>query len=275
MADVQLYCGDCASVMAEQIPDGAIDLTVTSPPYDNLRTYNGYDFDFEAIAAQLWRVTKRGGVVVWVVDNSTDKYGSETTTAEEHKIGLRKIGFSIHDTMIYQKTGMSKASTNRYHQVFEYMYVASKGKLKTFNPIIDRKNTYVGTLGGNAVGGKSTRGEYGMRFNVWKYSNGKNHTARWNDEALDHPAPFPEALARDHILSWSNPGDVVLDPMMGSGTTGKMAVLTGRQFIGIDTSDEYVELAQRRIANEQQQLRLPILSDYEPQAEQVEQVSLF
>jgi len=264
--------------MAEQIPDNSIDLTVTSPPYDNLRAYNGYTFDFEAIAAQLWRVTKRGGVVVWVVSDATIN-GSETGTSFRQALYFMGLGFSLHDTMIYRKINPIPLTHNRYEQEYEFMFVFSDGKPTRWNGLT-KSNIGAGRKSDwsaravEAGAARRSREEVTItkqksyRGNIWEYVIAQ-------DRIGDHPAPFPEALARDHILSWSNPGDVVLDPMMGSGTTGKMAVLTGRQFIGIDTSDEYVELAQRRIANEQQQLRLPILSDYEPQAEQVEQVSLF
>lgn len=246
-----IYNGNSATLLREKVDSDSVHLTVTSPPYDNLKDYGEHKFGFDefcVISSELYRVTVPGGVVVWVVDNSTDSDGSETTTAEEQKIFFRKIGFSVHDTMIYLKTGMSKASTNRYHQVFEYMYVFSKGKPRTFHPLKDRKNKYVGRLGGNAVGGKSNRGEYGMRFNVWQYANGKNHTARWNDAALNHPAPFPESLARDHILTWSNPGDIVLDPFAGSGTTLKAAKLLSREYIGMEIVPAFVGLIDERLS---------------------------
>ena len=248
----QLYHGDCANVMAERIPDGAIDLTVTSPPYDNLRTYNGYTFDFEAIAAQLWRVTKPGGVVVWVVADATIN-GSETGTSFRQALHFMSLGFNLHDTMIYH-SDHQPLNQNRYEPKFEYMFVLSKGTVNTFNPVTEASR-YAGTKcspkelnrdgtkkhwwGTGIV--KSTK----VKGNVWYIPTGKGKTTT---DDITHPGMFPEALARDHILSWSNPGDLVLDPMMGSGTTGKMAVLTGRQFIGIDTSAEYVELARRRIA---------------------------
>lgn len=248
---MNLYCGDCAQVMAERIPDGSIDLTVTSPPYDNLRTYNGYTFDFEAIAAQLWRVTKPGGVVVWVVGDATIN-GSETGTSFRQALHFMALGFNLHDTMIYEVAGTgAKGSNLAYWQAFEFMFVMSKGTPTAVNRIADAKNVRAGasvTRGrktiavGNRLGDYNVS-DYGIRPNVWKYHAGMNGC-----DVTDHPAPFPEALARDHILSWSNPGDVVLDPMCGSGTTGKMAILTGRQFIGIDISAEYVELARQRIA---------------------------
>jgi len=233
------YNENCLDTM-ERMPNGFIDLTVTSPPYDNLRTYNGYSFDFESVAKELFRVTKQGGVVVWVVGDATIK-GSETGTSFRQALYFKEIGFNLHDTMIYSKTGMKYPSNDRYHQTFEYMLVLSKGKPKSFNPLKDRKNKYVGIHGGE----KSFRDEYGMRFNVWQYANGGQNTSK--DDVFSHPAVFPEALASDHIISWSNEGDLIYDPFMGSGTTAKMAILNNRNWIGSEISKEYCEIAEKRI----------------------------
>lgn len=269
---VTLYLGDCAQVMAERIPDGAIDLTVTSPPYDNLRTYNGYTFDFEAIAAQLWRVTKPGGVVVWVVADATIN-GSETGTSFRQALRFMELGFNLYQTLHYHKDG-PPPKPKKYEAVTEYMFVLSKGYPNAINLIRDKRNNWAGTSywGQKTIresdGRLTTRKpivvqQFGKRTTIWRYSTGGTDTG--------HPAPFPEALARDHILSWSNPGDVVLDPMMGSGTTGKMAVFTGRDFIGIDISAEYVELARQRIAKVEAQPLLPFMTNgHETQPEQLE-----
>lgn len=246
-----ILCGDCAKVLA-CFPDACIDLTVTSPPYDNLRTYNGYVFDFEAIAQQLYRVTKLGGVVVWVVGDATID-GSETLTSFKHALYFREIGFNVHDTMIYLKDQLAFPDSVRYYNAFEYMFVFSKGILKTFNPIKDRINKSEGrgvvhgierkrdgTFRKRVCDGKII-GRFGVRWNYWIVYN------QQRGEGTKHPASFPESLARDHILSWSNPGDVVLDPMCGSGTTLKMAKEFGRHYIGIDISEEYCELSRRRV----------------------------
>lgn len=261
MSIVDLRCGDCALLMAE-LPADSIDLTVTSPPYDNLRKYNGYVFDFEAIARQLYRVTKQGGVVVWVVGDATIN-GSETGTSFRQALYFKECGFNLHDTMIYKKPGGGAVgSVNAYWQAFEYMFVLAKGKPATINLLKDKKNGRVGALATSGkksiergtrlqpIGGKVVQ-EYGYRENVWEILPGNN-----GDDATDHPAPFPEALARDHILSWSNPGDTVLDPMCGSGTTGKMAVKLQRNFIGYDISAEYIEISRKRIADAQVQMMM-------------------
>jgi DNA modification methylase len=244
----RIICGDSALVMA-QFPDNCIDLTVTSPPYDNLRTYNGFTFDFEAIAGQLWRVTKPGGVVVWVVGDAT-KNGSESLTSFKQALYFRELGFNV-ETMIYKQMGTGAKGSNYYYwQAFEFMFVLSKGQPRTSNRIADHKNVKAGCTTGsspkmNNLKSRTERGkrivpEYSVRQNVWAYPAHKG-------EKTDHPAPFPEALAHDHIISWSNPGDVVLDPMCGSGTTLKMAMLTGRKYLGIDISAEYCELTRNRL----------------------------
>lgn len=252
-----IICGNCVEVM-QKMPDNFIDLTVTSPPYDNLRLYLGYEFDFEGIAKELYRVTKQGGVVVWVVGDATIK-GSETGTSFKQALYFKEIGFNLHDTMIFDKDSFQKPNHNRYWSCFEYMFVFSKDtKPKTANMINDRLNSQRGkTVSSktvrNADGTTDKRNpvkisEYGKRKNIWAYSTGfgKGTTDKI---AYKHPATFPEQLAEDHIISWSNPGDLVLDPMCGSGTTCKMAKKNGRNYIGIDIAEEYCVLAQKRINN--------------------------
>ena len=250
-----IYHGDCVDVM-RTFPEGVIDLTVTSPPYDNLRTYKGYTFNFEEIAKELYRVTKDGGVVVWVVNDATIN-GSETGTSFRQALYFKEIGFNLHDTMIYAKNNVyaHDPRNKRYKQCFEYMFVLSKGKPNTYNEIKDRPNKHVGkTLSGTKGRTKEgikrnlkpiVLGEYQARFNIWEYTTGGSVAS--DKIAFQHPAVFPEQLAADHIISWSNPGDIVLDPMCGSGTTCKMALKLGRRFIGIDIAEEYVEMARRRV----------------------------
>ena len=255
----KIYHGECREVM-KTFPDNCIDLTVTSPPYDNLRTYNGYTFDFEGIAQQLYRVTKEGGVVVWVVGDATIN-GSETLTSFKQALYFKEIGFMVHDTMIYQKSSFSNPSNNRYHQVFEYMFVFSKGDIKTFNQIKDRENIYHssgkatrqkdGTI--TKIGERVYYGKYGMRFNVWRYATGKGVSTK-SKIAFKHPAIFPEKLANDHIISWSNKGDLILDPFCGSGTTPKMAIENDRNYIGIEISEKYIPIIETRIKNAEPQL---------------------
>ena len=234
----------------KEIPDGSIDLTVTSPPYDNLRTYNGSldwgEHVWKPVLEELFRVTKQGGVVVWVVGDATIK-GSETGTSFKQALYAMECGFNLHDTMIYEKSGVAFPDSTRYHQTHEYMFVFTNGKIATFNLIKDRKNKFVGKTGGNKRGGLCSRAEYGARFNVWRYANGRDNSTK-DRAAFSHPAIFPEQLAHDHVLSWSNEGDTVLDPFMGSGTTGKMAFLSGRGFIGIEKDLDYFKIAEKRIS---------------------------
>jgi len=238
----KVHLGDCLEVM-KKLPDNCIDLTVTSPPYDNLRDYNGYSFDFEGIAKELFRVTKKGGVVIWVVGDATIN-GSETGTSFKQALFFKEIGFNLHDTMIYEKNSSSfpaRANSARYTQIFEYMFIFSKGTPKA-SLICDKKNKWAGfkDFSGKL---KNPVPDYSPRTNIWKYTTSLN-------DKTDHPAVFPEKLAKDHIISWSNENDIVLDPFLGSGTTAKMAKQLGRNFIGIEISKEYCEIANKRLAQE-------------------------
>ena len=254
---IDLRQGDCLELMKD-IPDGSIDLTVTSPPYDNLRTYNGnieqWSFEkFQEIAKELYRVTKQGGVVVWIVADATIN-GSETGTSFRQALYFMSCGFNLHDTMIWNKQNCSSiGSLNRYENTFEYMFVLSKSTPKAHNIICDKPNKRAGELQSGSIRqkdgtvrktsqyGKRKIAEYGRRQNVWNVFPAKSAKERL------HPAPFPEQLANDHIISWSNEGDTVLDCFMGSGTTGKMALLNNRNFIGIELDEGYFEIAKKRI----------------------------
>ena len=260
--NIELMQGDCREIMAGFEPD-CIDLTVTSPPYDNLRTYNNssvWNWEvFTEIADQLFRVTKQGGVVVWVVGDATIK-GSETGTSFKQALYFKDIGFNLHDTMIYAKAnvGMYDPRNLRYKSAFEYMFVLSKGKPLVYNPIKDRPTRNPGRQLSRS-NGRTTQGQirkqhrksiiqaaFQDRFNVWEYFTGNNLSTK-DAIALKHPAIFHENLAHDHIISWSNEGDTVFDPMMGSGTTGKMAKRLNRDFIGIEKDEKYFEIARNRI----------------------------
>lgn len=240
---IDLKLGDCLEVM-KSMQRSSIDLTVTSPPYDNLRTYNGFIFDFEGIAQELYRLTKDGGVVVWIVGDATVK-GSETGTSFRQALYFMQCGFNLHDTMIYEKNSSSypaNSKSNRYSQIFEYMFVFSKGKPNTTNLIKDKANKWAGykDFSGKL---KNPVPDFSPRNNIWRY------TTSFNDKT-GHPAVFPELLAHDHIISWSNKGDIVLDCFLGSGTTGKMAKKLNRNFIGIEISQEYLDIAKERINND-------------------------
>ncbi len=253
-----IYCENCLHTMAK-MPDNFIDLTVTSPPYDNLRKYGGNPFpfdDFKLIAKELYRVTKKGGIVVWIVGDQTIK-GNETGTSFRQALYFKEVGFNLFDTMIYLKTPRGAVGNNRtYWQAFEYMFILSKDLPKTINLIKDRENieARAGDNGTKRLHDgsllKVTRkgySKYGRRTNVWAYLVGKGHSAS-EDIAYEHPAIFPEKLAEDHIISWSKEGEIVYDPFMGSGTTAKMAFLNNRKFIGSEICKEYCKIAERRLA---------------------------
>jgi len=251
----EIVCGDNVETM-QTFPDDSIDMVVTSPPYDNLRTYGGHSWDFEGVAQQLWRVIKPGGVVVWVVNDATVN-GSETGTSFLQALRFMEIGFRLHDTMIYFKNGMSFPESNRYYPAFEYIFVLSSGQPAVCNQIADRKTTRGGDVKTSRMERqpngdirRPTRefqvSENAVRYNVWTIDTGFMKTTK-DVVAYSQPAIFPESLARDHILSWSNENDIVLDPFSGSGTTAKMARLMGRRFIGIEINPEYCEIARKRL----------------------------
>ena len=238
------------------LDDESVDLVVTSPPYDGLRTYNGYSFDFENIAKELYRVVCDGGVIVWIVNDSTVK-GSESGTSFRQALYFKEVGFNLWDTMIWRKTNPIPNDTrqNRYIQAFEYMFVLSKGKPKTCNYLkekskcggkVTNNTSQIKANGDSRTDRKEARkgmivNEYKILTNIWDCSSVHKN------EKTKHPAQFPEKLAQDHILSWSNENDIVLDPFMGSGTTAKMAKLNNRNYIGFEISKEYCDMANTRV----------------------------
>lgn len=238
----------------KRMPDNFVDLTVTSPPYDNLRDYKGYSFPFEDIAKELFRVTKQGGVVVWVVNDSTID-GSESLSSFKQAIYFVEVcGFNLHDTMIYA-TNKPPQNSGRYEPEFEYMFVFSKGKPKTFNPIKRkrkwedkrREKAYHREKTGEMIKKEKVNVDECTIGNIWYYETGGGHTTK-DKVAFEHPAIFPDLLAYDHILSWSNEGDLVYDCFGGSGTTAKMAHKLKRNWILSEISSEYVQISEKRIA---------------------------
>lgn len=258
--NIDLRKGDCLELMKD-ITDESIDLTVTSPPYDNLRKYNGnieqWNFEkFKNIAKEIYRTTKTGGVVVWVVGDQTKK-GSETGTSFKQALYFIELGLNLHDTMIYQKNNpVPQADKTRYTQSFEYMFVFSKGKIKTVNRIVEPCK-HIGKIhfGKNKINEENCDRKIDRAVksfkplkNIWCYNVGNNQSSK-SKIACGVPAIFPEKLAKDHILSWSNEGDTVLDCFMGSGTTGIACVELKRNFIGIELDEKYFEIAKNRIDN--------------------------
>lgn len=255
MKGLTIIHGNAPDELAK-LPAGSVQCCVTSPPYDDLRTYGGsLKFDFEAVASAIHRILVPGGICCWNVNDQVID-GSETLTSCEQKIFFRRqLGMLIHDTMIYQKLNFSHPEKNRYHQVFEYVFILSKGKPRVFNPIRDRINLTAGCIGNFGVnsfterdGSKSVRSkkvtsEFGMRHNVWL---GKTRGQEEMCVELQHPAMMPKWLARDLVLSWSNEGDTILDPLAGSGTTGQVALEHGRHAILIEANADYLPLIRHR-----------------------------
>lgn len=263
----KIYNESCLETMSKMDIE-SIDLVLTSPPYDDLRTYNkfvtgnktefnGYSFPFEDIAKELYRITKPGGVVVWVVGDATNK-GSETGTSFRQALFFKECGFDLYDTMIYQKTGTPFPQKDRYNQIFEYMFIFSKGKPKTFNPVM-KKNVTAGAVRNsrkfrNAEGemipgfnGKPVN-EWGVENNIWIIRNGMYKSSK-DIVAFEHPAIFPEELALKHIISWTSENDLVYDPFMGSGTTAKCSIQLNRNWIGSEIDNDYYELIKKRMLN--------------------------
>jgi DNA modification methylase len=254
----EIICGNAVDVM-QQMVKNSIDLTVTSPPYDELRDYKGYNFDYKAIVRELYEVTKVGGVVVWVVGDKI-KNGNKSLTSFKQALYFQEVGFNVHDTMIYRKKNTPFMRTNAYTNCFEFMFVFSKGSPKTFNPLKTKtvrqgQEMLVFNKGADGIN-KKVLGELKPEktlTNIWEYAVGLGGTT--NDKiAFSHPAVFPERLAQDHIWSWTNANDVVFDPMCGSGTTCKMAFVNNRKYIGVDISEEYCQIAKERIRLSQRRL---------------------
>ncbi len=264
--DVVIYCADCRDILP-LIPDKSVDLVLTSPPYDDLRVYGGHKWDFPSVANKLPRILQDGGVLVWVVNDSTID-GSESCTSFKHALFFRDMGLNLHDTMIYEKNGPAYPSFDKYYQVFEYMFIFSKGKPKTTNLLDDRPNRWYGKKFSKIRSRRNREGklkvqtwltdegsDYGIRFNIWRYNVGAGYSSE-NDIAYEHPAIFPIQLARDHILSWSKPNDIILDPLVGSGTVLWASKELNRKCIGIEIEEKYCEIAAKRCS--QSVMRLDI-----------------
>ncbi len=248
----KIICGDHL-VVIKNIPNDVITLTVTSPPYDDLRDYKGFSFDYKKLMIELFRVIEEGGILVWVVGDQTIN-GSESGNSFRQALYAKEVGFKLYDTMIYLKNNLPFPQSKRYNQIFEYMFVLSKGKPKTLN-LLRRKNIYGAFTrsmthrqkDGDMKETKNVRYKNKSNYgNVWLYDGGYMKSTK-DKIAYKHPAIFPDHLAEDHIYSWSKVKGIVLDPMCGSGTTCKMAKKLGRKYIGIDISEEYCEIARRRI----------------------------
>ena len=262
-----LHNENCLDTMA-RMEDNFLDLTVTSPPYDDVRTYKGFTLPLNDIAKELYRVTKEGGVVVWVVNDKTKNYCESLTSFKTAILFVEEAGFNLHDTMIYKRT-CAFPDVVRYYQDFEYMFVFTKGKPKTVNLLrqpktegtLKRQKNRTGVGGERQTDGslkridntngferkeRARKDDTRVKSNVWELPRGNQNSTK-DKIAFKHPAIFPEQLANDHIISWSNKGDLVYDCFMGSGTTAKMAILNKRKWIGSEMSSEYCEIVHERL----------------------------
>ena len=248
IGDATLYLGDCLEILPTL---GKVDAVVTSPPYDDLRKYgDGHPpLDWKQCVDPLASVLLDGGVLIWNVADSV-RDGSETGTSFRQALAFMDAGLRLHDTMLYLRTNVNFPDAVRYENGFEYMFVFSSGCPKTFNPIKDRPNKYAGlAMHGtdrqrdgslkpiSGLGKLVNRN--GKRFNWWFLTN--------NQPDNGHPAPMPYAMAADQITSWTHEGDTILDPFMGSGTTGVACAKMGRKFIGIELEPKYFDIACKRI----------------------------
>ena len=258
----KLYQGDCLEIL-KKIKSESIDMVITSPPYDNIRKYDDIKyFDFESfknISLELKRVLKKGGVIVWIVNDSTIK-GSETGTSFKQVLHFKEIGLRLHDTMIWNKNSCVYSphkKSVRYGNIFEYMFIISKDKPKSINLIKDRKNKSFGKKvsysngfkkkGNKDIRNKRTYGvtsEFGYRNNIWNINPESSCVDKISHK---HPAIFPEKLVRDHIITWSNENDIILDCFSGSGTTLKVSSLLKRHFIGIELNKNYIDIIKQRL----------------------------
>lgn len=262
---IVIYHGDCREILP-QLPK--VDLVLTSPPYDDLRLYGGHKFDFTSCADQICQTLDERSVLVWIVNDATEN-GSETLSSFRHAIYFRSLGLSLHDTMIWNKGSCRFPETTRYYQTFEYMFVFSRGRPRTVNLIQDRVNICAGAgvarssqirrHDGIMIPNSASRvapnrvvKEVGVRFNIWQVP-----VSASTDDYSDHPATFPTILAADHIRTWSNSSDAILDPFMGSGTTLRAAKDLGRKAIGIEIEERYCEIAAKRLAQEVLNLSIP------------------
>jgi DNA modification methylase len=265
-----IYCADFLEFAKNM--EKEVDLTITSPPYGHNRKYNGFNFDVDRFVEALRNVTKEGGVCVWIVGDVTDD-DSETGMPFDHGNVFMDHGWNLHDTMIFEKSGLPFPSKNRYTQSWEYMFVFSLGKPKTVHLLKDKPNANAGKPahwgkvtarqkdGSLKIAGKNyVTPEFGVRTNIWRYITG-GVGCTTDRIAYNHPAIFPETLVRDHILSWSNPGDLVLDCMVGSGTTTKIARLMQREYVGVEISKKYADDARERTMLDCKNLYLPLTAD--------------
>ena len=250
-----IICGDSAEVL-KNFPDNSIDMVVTSPPYDGLRDYNGFSLDLHKIGKEIYRVLKDGGIAVMVIQDATKDFAKSLTSFRTIVDWCDNVGFRLFETVIYHKNGTEGAWwKQRFRVDHEYMPIFMKGKKPQYfnkEPLkIPSKH------GGKVMSGSGNRRTDGTlsetvrrpintmkcRGTVWDYlmAGDKNPLKR------KHPAVFPDKIPYDCIQCFCPEGGLVLDPFIGCGSTAVMAKVLGRNYIGIDISREYCDLAEERI----------------------------
>ena len=245
MISCKLYQGDCLEVM-KNIPKNSVDCIITSPPYDDLRDYNS-TINYETLIHLFYNALNNGGIVVWNVDDRIST-GSKTLSSFKQALLFKEIGFNVNDIIIWKKTNpIPQLKRSHYQHSYEFMFVFSKGFPKTFNPILVNCSCAGKQLSSGKVASKNkkrksksiTVNEQKIASDIWEFPICHNDT--------NHPAVFPLELPLLHIKSWTNENDTVLDPFMGSGTTGIACKMLNRNFIGIELDENYFKTAKERI----------------------------
>lgn len=256
---MRLLTGDACEILPT-IRESSVDLTVFSPPYDGLRDYKGKpSFDMAVLGREILRVTKEGGVCCMVIQDAT-KNGAKSLTSFRTACLFADLGWRLFECCIYSRAGVPGAWwTKRFRVDHEYIFIFTRGdglprRFDKTSLMVESK--YAGITAGGTK--RTTKGDFvaikktvisplKCRGTIWHYA--ASNTER-NKTKSEHPATYPDSLARDIISCFSKEGDLVLDPMMGSGTTGIASVNMGRRFLGIEISVQYMEIAKRRFRAE-------------------------
>ncbi len=250
-----IICGDCVDVM-KKMPSNSIDLVVTSPPYDSVRKYNGFSYDLHKTGEELFRILKDGGIIAMVIQDQTKNFGKSLTSFRTVVDWVDNIGFKLFETVIYRKHGTEGAWwTHRFRVDHEYMPIFIKGERPAFFnkeplkiPSIHGGKVMTGS-GNRRTDGKTTKtitrpiNAMKCRGTIWDYLNAGDK----NPLKRKHPAVFPDKIPHDFIQCFCPPGGIVLDPFVGSGSTAVSAKQLNRNYIGIDISKEYCQLAEERL----------------------------